>query len=267
MRNPSCETAAERVRRARARADAVTYAVAGVATASSLVGMWPVTHAAVLAARIPGPLVTPVAVLTLGLQEGTVVACAIRARANVLERGETGVDGVALWVAVSLSSFVSAAEAAFAAPATASRGEQAVTVLVRLAAPVVAGWLWERGLAPGRRAVRGDLPCVLAAVRQRLRAHALSWAGTADADDLGRRRAAARAARLSDRLCGADENALTRRQRRLLRRLRRALRAWGVAHTQRGRPPVPAGRRPGEWHQMLDPVIWQERAWSGRQHA
>jgi hypothetical protein len=226
---------AQRISSARARANAVTYVIASIATAASLVGMWPVTRAAVIAAGIPAELVTPVALTVLGLLEGTIVVCGIRARANVLESGETGVDGVGLWVAVGASSVISATEAALAAPSGTPGGQQFVTVLVRLAAPIVAGWLWERGLAPERRAARGERPGILATYLTRLRTNLLSWAGDADADEISRRRAAARASRLSEKLRGTNENALTRRQRWVLRRLRKALRASRAAHSAEDR--------------------------------
>ncbi|MGP4112357.1 hypothetical protein ACTWP5_15775 [Streptomyces sp. 4N509B] len=211
---------AERVRRARARANAVTYVVASIATAAALLGMWPVTRAAVVAAGIPAELVTPVALTVLGLLEGTIVACGIRARANVLETGATGVDGIGLWVAVGASALISATEAAVAAPPGTSTGQQLVTVLVRLAAPVVAGWLWERGLAPERRTAR-DIR-LREPLRTRQRRHG--------DDAVPNRRATIRAARLADRLVTADEERLTPRQRWVLRRLRHALRASGAAH-------------------------------------
>ncbi|WP_435238229.1 hypothetical protein [Streptomyces sp. YPW6] len=222
-----------RIDRARSRANGVTYVIASIATAASLVGMWPVTRAAVIAAGIPETLTTPVALTVLGLLEGTIVVCGIRARANVLESGDAGVDGLGLWVAVGASSLISATEAAVAAPAGTPAGETFVTVLVRLAAPVVAGWLWERGLAPERRAARGETRLgILATYIKRLRTHLLSWAGDADADEISRRRAAARASRLSEKLRGAnDEGALTWRQRWTLRRLRKALRTSRAAHS------------------------------------
>ncbi|MFD7507832.1 hypothetical protein ACFV5N_00590 [Streptomyces sp. NPDC059853] len=189
-----------------------------------------VTRAAVLAAGVPDDLVSPLALTALGLLEGTIIVCGLRARANVMETGRAGVDGMALWFAVSASATVSAAEAALAAPAGTPPGEQLVVVLVRLIAPITAGWLWERGLAPERRATReGASPGVLATYLTRLRATLLSLAGNTDAEELHRRRAAARAARFAEQLTGADEHRLSPRQRWTLRRLRHAIRASGAA--------------------------------------
>ncbi|MEO3753556.1 hypothetical protein [Streptomyces sp. B6B3] len=221
---------AERVARVRARANALTYVIASIATTASLVGMWPVARAAVTAAGIPPHLVTAVALTVLGLLEGTIVVCGLRARANILEHGETGVDGVGLWLAVGASSIISAAEAAVAAPPGTPGGQQFVTVLVRLAAPVTAGWLWERGLAPERRTVRGDRRGFLSVFVTRIRTALSPGLGDVDADAASRRRAAAHAAHLAEKLRGVDDEALSRRQRWTLRRLRKALRACGAVH-------------------------------------
>ncbi|MFG2737907.1 hypothetical protein ACGFX7_24180 [Streptomyces harbinensis] len=229
--NATSPEAAARIARARAQANVITCFIAAIGTAASLIGMWPVTRAAVLAAGVPDDLVSPLALTALGLLEGTIIVCGLRARANVMETGRAGVDGMALWFAVSASATVSAAEAALAAPAGTPPGEQLVVVLVRLIAPITAGWLWERGLAPERRATgEGASPGVIATYLAHLRASLLSRAGTADAEELHRRRAAARAARLADRLSRAEEHHLSPWQRWTLDRLRRAVRASGAAH-------------------------------------
>ncbi|MGW7295355.1 hypothetical protein ACWGIB_23555 [Streptomyces xiamenensis] len=222
---------AERITRARAQANAITCFIAAIGTAASLIGMWPATRAAVIAAGIPEELVTPLSLTALGLLEGTIIVCGLRARANVMESGRAGIDGTALWFAVSASAAVSATEAALAATPGTPPGEHFVIVLVRLIAPVTAGWLWERGLAPERRVTRsGDKPGVIATYLARLRANLLSRAGNADAGELHRRRAAARAAQFADRLSRADEQRLSIWQRWTLNRLRNAIRASGAAH-------------------------------------
>ncbi|MCK1812725.1 hypothetical protein MTQ13_00265 [Streptomyces sp. XM4011] len=228
--NATSPEAAARIARARAQANVITCFIAAIGTAASLIGMWPVTRAAVLAAGVPDDLVSPLALTALGLLEGTIIVCGLRARANVMETGRAGVDGMALWFAVSASATVSAAEAALAAPAGTPPGEQLVVVLVRLIAPITAGWLWERGLAPERRAANDSQPRVISTYMNRLRAHLISRAGQADTSELHRRRAAARAARLADQLTRADEQNLSLRQRWTLRRLRHAIRVSGAAH-------------------------------------
>ncbi|MEV1008380.1 hypothetical protein [Streptomyces sp. NPDC049881] len=229
--NAAPRPTAERITRARAQANAITCFIAAIGTTASLIGMWPVTRAAVVAAGVPGDFVTGLALIALGLLEGTIIACGLRARANVMEGGGAGIDGVALWFAVSASATVSATEAALAAPQGTPTGEQFVIVLIRLIAPVTAGWLWERGLAPERRTARTDNSLgVVAICLSRLRASLLSRVGNADAGELRRRRATARAARLADRLSGADEHRLSTWQRWTLDRLRQAIRASGAAH-------------------------------------
>ncbi|GAA2378582.1 MULTISPECIES: hypothetical protein [Streptomyces] len=248
--NATSPEAAARIARARAQANVITCFIAAIGTAASLIGMWPVTRAAVLAAGVPDDLVSPLALTALGLLEGTIIVCGLRARANVMETGRAGVDGMALWFAVSASATVSAAEAALAAPAGTPPGEQLVVVLVRLIAPITAGWLWERGLAPERRAVHERSPRVIATYMNRLRTHLISRAGNTDADGINRHRAAARAARLIDQLVGADEQHLNRRQRWALHRLRRAIRSCDAAH------------RPEERRYLLDDIAAARHAFS-----
>ena len=73
--------------------------------------------------------------------EGAVIASGLRARKNIAELGRAGVDGAALWVLTALSGFLSAS--------VASNVREAVG---RVAIPAVGAWLWERLLAPQRRA-------------------------------------------------------------------------------------------------------------------
>ncbi|QKV95270.1 hypothetical protein HUT19_28985 [Streptomyces sp. NA02950] len=141
-----------RVVRARRTADRLTYAIATMASGASLVGMWPVTQTAVASAGVPECVAVPVTLLTLGFIEGAIVACGIRARANILDGGTGGADATLMWTAVAASSLVSALEAAVGAPAGQSGWQTLVVVFIRLLAPAFAGLLWERGLAPERRA-------------------------------------------------------------------------------------------------------------------
>lgn len=80
------------------------------------------------------------AVLVCAL-EGAVVVEGLRSRKNIAEIGKAGADGVGLWVLAGLSSML-------ASSASGSLQE----ALGRLAIPLVAAWLWERLLAPQRRA-------------------------------------------------------------------------------------------------------------------
>lgn len=81
-----------------------------------------------------------------GVLELTAFTCALRARRNILDPkvGKAGVDGIAVWVVTALSGMFSAMDA----------GANEVG-LFRLVMPLLAAWLWERGMSIERRRVRG----------------------------------------------------------------------------------------------------------------
>jgi hypothetical protein len=111
----------------------LTLAVAGLATAMSASGMWKVAGESL---GMSGPLRAGV----FAFLEATVLVSAIRARRSLREHGTVGVDGAAVWVVAGLSGVLSALDS-----------DDLVEVLLRLAAPLLAAWLWERGLAADRR--------------------------------------------------------------------------------------------------------------------
>lgn len=81
--------------------------------------------------------------------EGAVVVSGIRARKNIRAEngtGAAGVDGIAMWALTLLSGLL-------AASVSGSAGEAAGRLLV----PLVGCWLWERAMAPERRATRERL--------------------------------------------------------------------------------------------------------------
>jgi hypothetical protein len=160
-----------RTREDRRRADMTTYAAAVIASGLSLVGMWPVVGVAVAESGLPQALHTPASVALLGFLEAAVLASGRRARANVRVTGSTGVDGAALWTIVAFSAVVATTQA------------QSLTgALVKAGAPVVAAWMWERGLAPERRAYRGEKPVVHWRLGLRRVAVALRLADPEEAD-------------------------------------------------------------------------------------
>jgi hypothetical protein len=129
----------------------LTFIAAALATGVAAVGMW----------RFFGDIVG----ITDPYIRGTFFAfleialfvSAIRARRNLLEdlarlkaengdtrRASTGAEGIAVWALAGLSGVFSAIDGH-------SWGERAF----RLVAPLVAAWLWERGLAVHRRRARG----------------------------------------------------------------------------------------------------------------
>jgi hypothetical protein len=132
-----------RARSGRGVETVLTVSVAGIATAVSVNGMWRVFGDAL---HLDGPG----RAATAGFLELALMVSAIRARRCLREHGSVGVDGAAVWVIAVVSAVVSAADA------------EGLAKAVRLAAPVVAAWLWERGLAADRRAVRVRRPAMIA---------------------------------------------------------------------------------------------------------
>jgi hypothetical protein len=186
--------------------DQLTVAAAGLATAVAMTGMWRFFGAVL---HFSGAeRVTMFAFL-----EVAVVTSAFRARCNMREFGSAGVEGVAVWVLSGLSAVFSALDARSAAEA-----------IFRLAAPLVAAWLWERGLALERRRASGR------AVHWRLTAErVLVWLGLAEparraAGDVDAHRRIARLARAARQLRQLRaSDAASWRQRRAKRRLGAAM--------------------------------------------
>jgi len=117
--------------------DLLTVAAASIATGVSAQGMWQFSGDVL---GFDGPL----RLLLFAFIEVAVITSAVRARASMLAHGSAGVDGVAVWVLTCLSAVLSALDA--------HSGAEAV---FRLAAPLVAAWLWERGMALERRRITG----------------------------------------------------------------------------------------------------------------
>lgn len=82
-------------------------------------------------------------VILVAVYEGAVIAEGLRSRRNIRDTGSAGADGVGLWVLTAVSGVM-------ATSVSASLRE----ALGRLAVPMVGAWLWERLLAPQRRAQR-----------------------------------------------------------------------------------------------------------------
>ena len=119
------------------RADLLTYLAASIATAVAGQGMWrffrDVLH------------VEPfLRVGMFGFVELAVLTSAVRARRSMREHGSAGVDGAAVWALTSLSACLSAMDA-----------RSVPEAVFRLAAPLVAAWLWERGMHVERRRTTG----------------------------------------------------------------------------------------------------------------
>ncbi|MFI1225970.1 MULTISPECIES: hypothetical protein [unclassified Streptomyces] len=175
-----------RVRRARRVADIGTYAFASIATFAALLGMWPIAQNSVKLAGVPTDWVNLGALIAVGMVEGTIIISGIRARANILAGEPSGADGIAMWVAVTVSAILASIEVAVADHNGLSAGEVFVAVLARLAAPVIAGFLWERGLAPERRATGVEKVHSLITLRRLLVRLGLAAPHTADLGALDR---------------------------------------------------------------------------------
>ncbi|MFF4188438.1 hypothetical protein ACFYZ9_35095 [Streptomyces sp. NPDC001691] len=185
-RNREERERALRVHRARRVADIGTYIFASIATFAALLGMWPIAQNSVKLAGVPTGWVNLGALIAVGMVEGTIIISGIRARANILAGEPSGADGIAMWVAVTVSAILASIEVAVADHNGLSAGEVFVAVLARLAAPVIAGFLWERGLAPERRATGVEKVHSLITLRRLLVRLGLAAPHTADLGALDR---------------------------------------------------------------------------------
>jgi hypothetical protein len=127
---------AARGRRASA-ADAFTLAVAGLATALAVTGMYHFFGAELHDGGAERALFC-------GALELATFAEAVRAKRNMAENATAGVDGAAMWALAALSGVLSAWAAGSLAAAA-----------FRVCMPLVAAWLWHRGLALERRRTGG----------------------------------------------------------------------------------------------------------------
>ncbi|GII76337.1 hypothetical protein Sru01_13190 [Sphaerisporangium rufum] len=117
--------------------DLLTIVAACIATGVSAQGMW----------RFSGDVLGfdgPLRLLLFAFIEVAVITSAVRARRNMRENFSAGIDGIAVWVLTGLSAVLSSLDARSMAEA-----------IFRLAAPLVAAWLWERGMAIERHRITG----------------------------------------------------------------------------------------------------------------
>ncbi|MFC0863997.1 hypothetical protein ACFHYQ_16990 [Sphaerimonospora cavernae] len=117
--------------------DILTIIAASIATGVSAQGMW----------RFSGDVLGfdgPLRLLLFAFIEVAVITSAVRARRNMRENFSAGIDGIAVWALTCLSAVLSSMDARSVAEA-----------VFRLAAPLVAAWLWERGMAIERHRITG----------------------------------------------------------------------------------------------------------------
>ena len=115
----------------------LTLAVAGLATAVAVTGMF---HFFGVELHDSGAE----RALFCGVLELAAFAEAVRAKRNMAEHGSAGIDGAAMWALAALSGVLSAWAAGSLAAAA-----------FRFSMPLVAAWLWHRGLALARRRAGG----------------------------------------------------------------------------------------------------------------
>jgi hypothetical protein len=119
-------------------ADRLTLLAAAIATIVAGQGMWQFLD------RVIGDIPALLRGLMFAFLEISVITSAVRARRNMRANYSAGIDGLAVWLLTSVSAVLSALEA-----------RTLPEVLFRLAAPLVAAWLWDRGMALERRRLRG----------------------------------------------------------------------------------------------------------------
>jgi len=122
-------------------ANLLTIIAAGLATMVSASGMWKF-FTDILGA-------TPLRIALFAFIEIALFASALLARSRLLrepDKGTTGVDGVAVWVLAGLTATLSALDS-----------DSFREVCLRLVAPLVAAWMWERALAAERNVRLGKI--------------------------------------------------------------------------------------------------------------
>ncbi|WP_246080585.1 hypothetical protein [Nonomuraea mesophila] len=141
--------------------DILTMGAASIATAVSAQGMW----------RFAGDVLGmdgPLRLLLFAFIEIAIITSAVRARRNMRENYTAGIDGIAVWALTVLTAALSSMDA-----------RSVPEALFRLAAPLVAAWLWERGMAIERHRIRGTGRINWRVTPERF----LVWLGLAEARD------------------------------------------------------------------------------------
>lgn len=117
--------------------DVLTVVAASIATGVSAQGMWRFAEDVL---GLDGPL----RLLLFAFIEVAIITSAVRARRNMRENFSAGIDGIAVWALTCLTAVLSSMDA-----------RSLPEAVFRLAAPLVAAWLWERGMAIERHRIRG----------------------------------------------------------------------------------------------------------------
>lgn len=194
----------------RSTEDLLTVIAASIATIVAGQGMWQ------FLARVIGDVHWSLRGLMFAFLEVATVTSAVRARRSMREKYSAGIDGIAVWALTSVSALLSAMEAR-SLPETA----------FRLAAPLVAAWLWERGMAIERRRIRGRSAIHWRITPERILVRlGLAEATDRTAEEVDIQRRLTRVALASDRAHHLRAaGASPRKQRRAYRAMRRAFTA------------------------------------------
>lgn len=202
----------------RSAEDILTVVSATIATGVSAQGMW------MFAGEVLG-LSGPLRLLLFAFIEAAVVTSAVRARRAMRENFSAGIDGMAVWALTSLSAVLSALHAA-----------SVPEFLFRLAAPLVAAWLWERGMAIERVKLTGRSRIHWRVTPERIMVRlGLAEAKDRSAGDVDTHRRLAKVALAADRVRDADPG--TWRYRYAVGILKRRGRA-AIEHTSLASNPV-----------------------------
>jgi hypothetical protein len=110
-----------------------TLVAAAIATGVSAQGMWVFFDKSL-------HLTLSLRIMFFAFLEIMVLTSALRARSAQQVSGSAGIDGAAMWVLTCLSAVLAATDA-----------DNLGTVLIRLSAPLVAAWGWERSMALERQ--------------------------------------------------------------------------------------------------------------------
>ncbi|WP_245401547.1 hypothetical protein [Nocardia albiluteola] len=197
-----------------------TLVAAAIATGVSAQGMWVFFDKSL-------HLTLSLRIMFFAFLEIMVLTSALRARSAQQVSGSAGIDGVAMWVLTCLSAVLAATDA-----------DNLGTVLIRLSAPLVAAWGWERSMAlERRRSGMGGINWRITPERMLIR---LGFADPTDrtAGEAAQQRrlidvalAADRARTLRD--TGAGVRRVNRARRRLQKTMRRAVEDGGLVDNSR----------------------------------
>lgn len=208
VNNPPTAEDENKRRRSAALERGATLFTAAIASAVAAQGMY------VFFSQALG-MPTPLLVMCFSFIELMVVTSAMRARRSQIDTGSAGVDGIAMWVLTIASGILAATHA-----------DDTGTLLLRLMAPLIAAWGWERSMKLERRQLTGE-------------DHGLNWRwspqrllvrwGIADPTDRSTAEVAVER-RLADLARAADNVRLAqttsrsaRRERKMVQRLHRAI--------------------------------------------